>query len=64
MSPLEYFESTYKTKFPEKDIQYWRGAIGRFGISGTHQTSPISQLSDGLRNRLVPALTPVFEHVR
>ncbi|BGP29538.1 ABC transporter ATP-binding protein arb1 [Rhodotorula toruloides] len=52
-SPLEYMESTFKPKFPEKDIQYWRSCIGRFGISGTHQTSPIRQLSDGLRNRVV-----------
>lgn len=53
MSPLEYFETTYKSKFPDKDMQYWRGAIGRFGISGSHQTAPIRQLSDGLRNRVV-----------
>lgn len=52
-SPLEYFESTFKSKFPDKDIQFFRAAIGRFGISGTHQTSPIRQLSDGLRNRCV-----------
>ena len=35
------------------DTQFWRQQIGRFGISGTHQTSPINQLSDGLRNRVV-----------
>ncbi|KAM0749965.1 P-loop containing nucleoside triphosphate hydrolase protein [Meredithblackwellia eburnea MCA 4105] len=52
-SPLEYFEATYHQKFPEYDTQHWRAAIGRFGISGTHQTSPISHLSDGLRNRVV-----------
>ncbi|GAA6038487.1 hypothetical protein JCM8097_004591 [Rhodosporidiobolus ruineniae] len=52
-SPLEYFESRFKPKFPDKDVQFWRAAIGRFGISGTHQTSPISHLSDGLRNRVV-----------
>ncbi|BGP37263.1 ABC transporter ATP-binding protein arb1 [Rhodotorula kratochvilovae] len=52
-SPLEYFESRFKPKFPDKDIQYWRSCIGRFGISGSHQTSPIRQLSDGLRNRVV-----------
>ncbi|SCV72716.1 BQ2448_4253 [Microbotryum intermedium] len=52
-SPLEYFEKTFKPKFPDKDIQFFRAQIGRFGISGTHQTSPISQLSDGLRNRVV-----------
>ncbi|GAA6004104.1 ATP-binding cassette family ATPase ARB1 [Rhodotorula paludigena] len=52
-SPLEYFESTFKPKMPDKDTQYWRSCIGRFGISGSHQTSPIRQLSDGLRNRVV-----------
>lgn len=52
-SPLEYFEQKYSAKYPDKDIQYWRSCIGRFGISGSHQTSPISQLSDGLRNRVV-----------
>merc|ERR1711939_163607 len=52
-SPLEHFESTYKEKYPNKDIQFWRQQIGRFGLSGSHQTSPIRQLSDGLRNRVV-----------
>lgn len=49
-SPLEYFESLYKQKFPDKDTQFWRQQIGRFGITGAHQTSPIEQLSDGLRS--------------
>ena len=52
-SPLEYFESRFSEKYPGKDIQFWRTCIGRFGISGNHQTSPINQLSDGLRNRIV-----------
>jgi ATP-binding cassette subfamily F protein 2 len=72
LSPLEYFETTYKSKFPDKDMQYWRGAIGRFGISGSHQTAPIRQLSDGLRNRYVPifvssekrSLTPIRSQCR
>lgn len=34
-------------------LQAWRSQLGRFGLSGTHQTSPIKQLSDGLRNRVV-----------
>merc|ERR1712157_645952 len=42
-SPLEYMESKYKDKFPEKEIQFSRA----------HQTSPIRTLSDGLRNRVV-----------
>ncbi len=29
-SPLEYMESKYKEKFPEKDLQFWRGQLGRF----------------------------------
>ena len=50
-SPIEYFQALFAQKFPEKDIQAWRSQLGRFGLSGAHQTSPISQLSDGLRNR-------------
>ena len=52
-SPLEHMQSTYAEKFPDKELQYWRGQIGRFGLSGAHQTSPIRTLSDGLRNRVV-----------
>ncbi|KAG8732488.1 hypothetical protein FRC11_013268 [Ceratobasidium sp. 423] len=52
-SPLEYMESLYKEKYPEKEIMFWRQQLGRFGLSGAHQTSPINQLSDGLRNRVV-----------
>lgn len=52
-TPLDHFESLFHTKFPDKDIQFWRSQLGRFGLSGSHQTSPISQLSDGLRNRVV-----------
>ncbi|KAJ9105074.1 hypothetical protein QFC19_003706 [Naganishia cerealis] len=60
-SPIEHLESTYKNKFPEKDIQFWRQQIGRFGVTGAHQTGPISQLSDGLRNRVVFAML-ALEH--
>lgn len=52
-SPLDYFQSLYAEKYPDKDLQAWRQQIGRFGLSGPHQTSPIYQLSDGLRNRVV-----------
>ncbi|WFD32275.1 ABC transporter ATP-binding protein arb1 [Malassezia sp. CBS 17886] len=52
-SPLEYIESRYKEKYPDKDMQFWRGQLGRFGLSGQHQTSAIRTLSDGLRNRVV-----------
>ena len=52
-SPIEYFQSLFQEKYPEKDVQAWRAQLGRFGLSGSHQTSPIKQLSDGLRNRYV-----------
>ncbi|KAH9947195.1 P-loop containing nucleoside triphosphate hydrolase protein [Amylocystis lapponica] len=52
-APIEHLQSLYAEKYPEKDLQAWRAQLGRFGLSGTHQTSPIKQLSDGLRNRVV-----------
>ncbi|KAJ6571881.1 P-loop containing nucleoside triphosphate hydrolase protein [Mycena capillaripes] len=52
-SPIEYFQQLFSQKFPEIDIQGWRSQLGRFGLSGAHQVSPIKQLSDGLRNRVV-----------
>jgi len=51
--PIEYFQALFREKYPEATIQTWRAQLGRFGLSGTHQTSPIRQLSDGLRNRVV-----------
>jgi ATP-binding cassette subfamily F protein 2 len=51
--PIEYMESRYAEKFPGKDVQFWRQQLGRFGLSGSHQTSAIRTLSDGLRNRVV-----------
>ncbi|TFK20577.1 P-loop containing nucleoside triphosphate hydrolase protein [Coprinopsis marcescibilis] len=52
-TPIEYFQRLFSAKYPDKDMQFWRAQLGRFGLSGTHQTSPIKQLSDGLRNRVV-----------
>ncbi|KAI5821928.1 P-loop containing nucleoside triphosphate hydrolase protein [Schizophyllum commune Tattone D] len=52
-SPIEYFQSLFHEKYPEKDVMAWRQRLGRFGLSGSHQTAPIRQLSDGLRNRVV-----------
>jgi len=51
MNPLEFMDTT----FPEKqwDERAWRQQVGRFGISGRYQTSPIGVLSDGLKSRLV-----------
>lgn len=52
-TPIEHLEAVFKQKFPNKDVQFWRTQLGRFGISGSHQTAPIAHLSDGLRNRVV-----------
>lgn len=52
-SPIEYFQSLFAQSYPDKDMMFWRAQLGRFGLSGSHQTSPIRQLSDGLRNRVV-----------
>ncbi|KAF8823935.1 hypothetical protein HHX47_DHR9000503 [Lentinula edodes] len=62
-SPIEYFQSLFSEKFPEKDTQAWRAQLGRFGLSGTHQVSPIKQLSDGLRNRLTAVLDEPTNHL-
>ena len=34
-------------------VDEMRKAVGRFGITGKTQTQPMSQLSDGLRSRVV-----------
>ena len=53
MSALEFVQSKYKPDYPNQEITYWRGWLGRFGISGTHQTNDIRTLSDGLKSRVV-----------
>ncbi|KAH9179737.1 P-loop containing nucleoside triphosphate hydrolase protein [Lactarius sanguifluus] len=67
-APLEYFNNSLPRSSRRKMSRYfdsrvmcfvahfrqaWRAQLGRFGLSGSHQTSPIRQLSDGLRNRVV-----------
>ena len=52
-TPLQYFMDRYKEKYPGKEVAFWRQQLGRFGISGAHQTSEIRVLSDGLKARVV-----------
>jgi ATP-binding cassette subfamily F protein 2 len=54
LTPLEFMDKT----FPEKqnDEKAWRKQVGRFGITGRYQNSPIKVLSDGLKSRLVFAM--------
>lgn len=51
MSPVEYLRSKYPKL--HGDLQGWRSEVGRFGITGDAQLSPIGNLSDGLKSRLV-----------
>ena len=41
--------------FPEmqQDTDFWRQNLGKYGLTGAHQTSPIGHLSHGLQTRLV-----------
>lgn len=50
-TPIEYMG----TRFPQLklDTDGWRRQLGRFGVSGSRQTSPISHLSDGIKSRIV-----------
>ncbi|KAF9918421.1 ABC transporter ATP-binding protein arb1 [Linnemannia zychae] len=51
LSPIDYL----RKKFPDmqQDVDFWRQQIGRYGLTGSHQTSPIGHLSHGLQTRLV-----------
>ena len=52
LTPLQYMRKEY----PEiKEPETMRAWIGRFGITGSSQTSAISTLSDGLKSRVVLA---------
>jgi len=50
LTPLEYMLKAFPE---EKELEQMRRAIGRFGLTGGQQTTPIRHLSDGQRSRLV-----------
>ncbi|KAG5440468.1 hypothetical protein PCK2_000496 [Pneumocystis canis] len=52
-SPLNHIRDKFKSLYPERELQQWRSYLGRFGLSGSHQTSMIRTLSDGLKSRLI-----------
>jgi len=51
LSAVEYL----KRKFPQygAEMQFWRGQVGKFGLTGNNQLCPIGQLSDGQKSRIV-----------
>ncbi|KAI9018653.1 P-loop containing nucleoside triphosphate hydrolase protein [Phycomyces nitens] len=62
LSPIDYM----KKHFPHESTQtdHWRQQLGRYGLTGAHQTSPIAHLSDGLKSRLVFAeLAVLHPHI-
>jgi len=50
-TPLDWIQRQFPDK--KQEVADWRKALGRFGISGDQQTSPILQLSDGMKSRIV-----------
>ena len=52
--PVDFFAGTYAAM--KKPVDEWRGFLGKFGISGRAQTTPIGLLSDGQKSRLVFAM--------
>lgn len=51
LSPVDYIRAKYPKQ--HETLQGYRAEVGRFGITGEAQLSPIGQLSDGLKSRLV-----------
>ncbi|EKX50744.1 hypothetical protein GUITHDRAFT_157245 [Guillardia theta CCMP2712] len=51
LSPIEYMQKRFPGKF--KDLQDWRTAVGRFGVTGKQQMEPIRKMSDGQKRRVV-----------
>ncbi|CDK29703.1 unnamed protein product [Kuraishia capsulata CBS 1993] len=53
-TPLEFVRD--KFSHISQDFQYWRGQLGRYGLTGEGQTSQMATLSEGQRSRVVFAL--------
>eukprot|EP00227_Mantoniella_beaufortii_P016366 CAMPEP_0197575070 /NCGR_PEP_ID=MMETSP1326-20131121/596_1 /TAXON_ID=1155430 /ORGANISM="Genus nov. species nov., Strain RCC2288" /LENGTH=1143 /DNA_ID=CAMNT_0043137769 /DNA_START=294 /DNA_END=3725 /DNA_ORIENTATION=+ len=54
---LEFFMYTYPNAGTfKRDLDEWRGYLGRYGVSGKMQTTLIGELSEGQQSRLVFAM--------
>jgi ATP-binding cassette subfamily F protein 2 len=51
---VDFMKSKYASL--NHDFDWWRGQLGKFGISGSVQTANIGTLSDGQRSRIVFAI--------
>jgi len=56
-TPLDFMRKIYADK--NLDEQEWRAYLGRFGVSGPMQKTPIGALSDGQKSRVVFAMIAV-----
>lgn len=47
--------------YPDKkmEVEEWRKSIGRYGITGSRQTTQIGKLSDGLKTRIIFAMLAI-----
>ncbi len=50
---MDFFPNTMTFK---RDLEEWRGFLGKYGISGKQQTTLIGELSEGQQSRLVFAM--------
>jgi ATP-binding cassette subfamily F protein 2 len=54
---LEFFMEHYpNTMTFKRDLDEWRGYLGRYGVSGRQQTTLIGELSEGQQCRLIYAM--------
>jgi ATP-binding cassette subfamily F protein 2 len=55
---LDFFMDTYPNVHPtfKRDLDEWRGYLGRYGVSGKQQTTLIGELSEGQQCRLIYAM--------
>ncbi|VEU20047.1 DEKNAAC100557 [Brettanomyces naardenensis] len=53
-SPIEFVMSKHREV--SQDPQYWRGQLGRYGLTGDSQTAKMGTLSEGQKSRVVFAL--------
>lgn len=56
-SVLDFMMDKYSDK--KMEVDEWRKAIGRYGLSGARQKMPIGKLSDGLKARVIFAMLAI-----
>lgn len=56
-SALDFVRDKYPTI--SQDYQYWRGQLGRYGLTGESQTALMGTLSEGQKSRIIFALLAI-----